>query len=175
MYELAGPFLAGSALLGLAGAAKLRRPAPTANALRALGFPASPVLVRAGAAVELAVATGAVAFGSPLLAALVAASYVGFAAFVLAAMHRDVPLSSCGCFGRTDTPPSVVHLVVDLAFAGVAAAVAVAPLGGLGQVLDGQPLLGLPFLALTAVTVALAYAALTVLPATLALAPRRAA
>jgi len=171
---LAGPFLAGAALLGLAGLGKLRRPAPTAAVLRALGLPGSDLLVRAGAAVEIVVAVGAVAFGNRVFAAMVAASYLAFAGFVLAAMRRQVPLRSCGCFGRADTPPSAVHVVVDLAFAGVAGAVAAGPVGDLGRVLDGQPLLGVPFLALTAVSVALAYLSLTVLPATLALASRRA-
>ena len=173
MDLLAGPFLAGATLLGLAGLGKLRRPAPTATVLRVLGLPGSDLLVRGGAAVEVVIAAGAVAFGDRVFAGLLGASYLGFAAFVLVAMRRQVPLSSCGCFGRTDTPPSAVHVVVDLAFAGVAGAVAVGPVGDLSQVLDGQPLLGVPFLALTAVSVALAYLSLTVLPATLALSTHR--
>lgn len=172
MDVLAGPFLAASALLAVAGASKLRRPAPAVGALRALGLPGSPLLVRAGAAVEVAVAAGAVAFGTRLFAGLVAASYLGFALFVMAAMRRDVALSSCGCFGRPDTPPSAVHVVVNLAFAGAAGAVAGAPVGDLPGVLAAQPLLGIPFLALTAVSVALAYVSLTVLPATLDLTSR---
>jgi hypothetical protein len=170
---LAGPFIAAAALLGLAGAGKLRRPAPTGAALRALGLPGGPLLVRAGAAVEVVVAAGAVTTGNRLAAALVAASYLGFTVFVLAAMRRNVPLSSCGCFGRPDTPPSPAHVAVNLTFAAVAASVAGAPVGGLARILDGQPMLGIPFLALTAVSVALAYLSLTLLPALLALASGR--
>jgi len=172
MNALAGPFLVAAVLLGLAAAAKLRNPAATGNALRAVGLPGSPVLVRAGAAVELAVAIGAVALGNRVLVALVAASYVGFAVFVVAALRRRVPLSSCGCFGRSDTPPSVIHVVLNFALAVPAGAVAFgaagAGAGGLGRILDGQPLLGIPFLALTATAVALAYVSMTLLPTALA-------
>ena len=53
-------------------------------------------------------------------AALVAVSYLAFAGFVIVALRSGAPISSCGCFGKVDTPPSVVHVVLDVAFAGVA-------------------------------------------------------
>ena len=34
---------------------------------------------------------------------------------------QRAPISSCGCFGKVDTPPSVVHVVLDVAAAAVAA------------------------------------------------------
>ena len=37
--------------------------------------------------------------------------YLGFTWFTLAAVRHRIPVQSCGCFGREDTPPSVVHVV----------------------------------------------------------------
>jgi hypothetical protein len=165
---LAGPFLVTVALLLAGGALKVVRPAFTARAMREMGLRVSPTVVRAGAMAELAVAAGALVGGGRPLAALVAASYAGFAAFVLAALRRGVPLSSCGCFGADDTPPTIVHLVLNVAAALVAGAVAVGGSGaaGLAEVanLDGSVLLRVAFLASTAVSVWLAYVALAILP-----------
>ena len=168
MAALAGPFLVTAALLGAGGALKTVRPAPTARALREMGIPASPALVRLGAAAELFVAAGALLAAGRPFAALVAASYVGFAAFVLAALLRGVPLSSCGCFGVEDTPPTPVHLGLNLAAAVVAGAVALgwASGGGLATIttMEGSILLRSAFVVLTSASVWFAYVALTVLP-----------
>lgn len=171
MAALAGPFIACAALLGAGGALKVSRPAPTARALRAVRLPGSPALVRAGAAAEVAVAVAAIAWASRPVALAVAASYLGFAGFVLAALRRDVPLSSCGCFGVQDTPPTVGHVVLNLAAATVALAVAVSPHGaGLGAVgdMDGPLFLRALFVAMTATAAWFAYVALTVVPQVLA-------
>lgn len=169
MAALAGPFLLSSALLGAGGALKVCRPDTTARALRSVGVPASATLVRLGAAAEVVVALGALATGARPVAALVAASYLGFAAFVVAALRADVPLSSCGCFGGQDTPPTAVHLALNLGAAVVAAAIALGWAGsggGLAAVADmeGSFLLKAAFVVSTAVAAWLAYVALTVLP-----------
>lgn len=167
MAAWAGPFIACAALLGAGGALKVRRPAPTARALAAMGLPGSPTLVRAGAALEATLAAGAVVWASRPLALAVALSYLGFAGFVLAALRRDVPLSSCGCFGVQDTPPTAAHVVLNLAAAGVALAVAVHPSGaGLADIgaMDGSLLVRALFVALIAVAAWFAYVALTLVP-----------
>ena len=168
MAALAGPFLVTTALLGGAGALKVVRPAATAGALREMGIPASSTAVRIGAGAELAVATAAIIDGSRPFAALVAASYLAFAAFVLVALRRDVPLSSCGCFGVEDTPPTGVHLALNLAAAATAGAVAlgVADGGGLAGIadMDASLLLRGAFLVSTAAATWFAYVALTQLP-----------
>jgi len=165
---LAGPFLVTVAVLLAGGALKVVRPAFTARAMREMGLPASPGIVRAGALAELGIAAGALVGGGRLLAALVAASYAGFAGFVFAALRRGVPLSSCGCFGADDTPPTATHLVLNLAAAAVAGAVAItgSGAGGLAEIttLEGSLLLRVAFLASTAASVWLAYVALAVLP-----------
>jgi uncharacterized membrane protein YphA (DoxX/SURF4 family) len=165
---LAGPFLVAVVILGAAGAVKVVRPATTAKALAEMGLGAPPFAVRAGALVELAIAAGALVGGGRPFAALVAASYAGFATFVLAALRRGTPLSTCGCFGTPDTPPTAVHLGLNLAAAAVALAVALtgSGAGGLAEIgdLEGSVLLRVAFLASTATSVWLAFVALTVLP-----------
>jgi len=168
MATLAGPFLVTAALLAAGGASKVVKPATTARALGEMGLKIPPVTVRVGAAAELAVAAGALAGGGRVFAALVAASYLSFAGFVLAALRRGTPLSTCGCFGVTDTPPTVTHVVVNLAAAAIAGAVAVgsASAGGLSDIItmEGSLLSRATFVVLTAVSAWFAYLALTALP-----------
>ena len=170
---LAGPFAIASVLLAIGGALKALRPRDTANALVAVGvrfprvFPAR-VAVRVGGVVEGVVGVAALLVGGPLLCALVAASYLVFAGFVVAALHSDAPISSCGCFGKVDTPPSVVHVVLDLAFAGVAAAAAFTGGVALPDVLADQPLLGIPFVMLLVIGCSLTFLAFSALPKTMA-------
>ncbi len=168
MAALAGPFLVAAALLGAGGASKVVRPTTTARALGTMGLPSSTALVRLGAGAELAVAAGALAVGGRLFAGLLAASYLAFTAFVLAALRRGVPLSSCGCFGVADTPPTPVHVGMNVAAAAVAGAVALgwAHGGGLSDIttMEGSLLLRVVFVVLTAASAWLAYVALTELP-----------
>lgn len=165
MHVLSGPFLAAALLLAVAGVPKVARPDATVRALRSVGLPGSGGLVRLLGAVEVAVALGAVVVGGALFAALVAASYLAFAGFVARGLTRGGVLRSCGCFGKTDTPPTVLHLVLNLAAAGIAAVMVVAPGSGLAVVLPAQPRLGLATVAVTAVTAWFAFLALSLLPA----------
>jgi hypothetical protein len=115
-----GPYLAATALLGLAGITKAWRPADTLNALRVARFPVSQAAVRVGAVAELAVAVAALAVPGPVTGGLVAAAYAVFAVFIVVALRRGWPLASCGCFGRPDTPPTVAHAVLDVGAAAAA-------------------------------------------------------
>jgi hypothetical protein len=168
MGAWAGPFLIAALLLAVAGAAKVIDPTTTVGALRKLGLPAPATAVRVGGAVEVVLAVGAVLTGAPVLAGLVAVSYLLFTAFVLVALGRGLPIGSCGCFGKVDTPPSIVHVVLDLAFAGVAATAAFVGDVALPDVLGDQPLLGIPFLMLIVIGCSLVFLAFTSLPKTMA-------
>ena len=137
-----GPLLVGAVILVVAGAAKLFRPRETALALRLSGVPASSSAVRLGALVEIGVATGAMFTGAPVLCIAVGLSYVAFAAFVGVALVRGLPLSSCGCLGEPDAPPTGVHVGLDLVLAAGAFWAAVNGLGSpLGSLLH-RPVLG---------------------------------
>jgi hypothetical protein len=168
----AGPFAIAAVLLGLGGVLKAVRPVDTANALHAAGLPVTSPIVRAGGVVETAVGGFGVVTGGRVAATLVAVSYGAFAVFVVAALRRGTPLASCGCFGKADTPPTVLHVVVNASAAVAAVAVVAQPGVGLAAVLREQQLAGIPFLLLVACGVGFAYLALTSVPRVLALVPR---
>ncbi len=173
MTIAAGPFMIGAVLLAVGGALKTAYPHDTAYALRTAGLPVRDWWVRAGGALEGAVGAYAVVVGDRVAATLVAASFVAFTLFVALALHRRLPIASCGCLGKADTPPSAVHVVVNAALALAAVAVAVEPGVGLADVVADQPLGGAPFLVLVATGVALVFVVLTTLPRTLALVERQ--
>jgi hypothetical protein len=117
--------LVAGGLLAVAGAMKLLDPTMTVGALRVMGLPSGPRLVRLGAAAELALGVTAVVFDLAPLWTLVAVSYVAFGAFVAAALASGRPIGSCGCFGRADTPPRRWHVLGNGALAVVAVLLAV--------------------------------------------------
>jgi hypothetical protein len=139
-------------------------PAMTAGALRALGLPSSRILVRAGAAAELLLGLLAVIAGWVAAWWLVAASYVALTAFVVAALRAGTMVGSCGCFGREDTPPHLLHVVVDVGLAASAAAAAVRDLGAPLDAIADAPGEGLVVAGVSVLAVALVYAAVVDLP-----------
>ncbi|MGQ0831450.1 MAG: MauE/DoxX family redox-associated membrane protein [Microthrixaceae bacterium] len=166
MSALTAPALVAAGLLVLAGAQKVLDPAMTVGALRALGLPSAPALVRVGAATEMVLGASALSTGDPALWVLVAVSYLAFALVVVAAIRKGTMIGSCGCFGREDTPPHWIHVVLDVALAGVALSVA-----GSGDVtlssLGDRPAFGALVVALAALGLVLTYAAFVDLPRTL--------
>ncbi|HVT42215.1 MAG TPA: MauE/DoxX family redox-associated membrane protein [Acidimicrobiales bacterium] len=170
--ELIGLYLVAAGLLVIAGVAKAARPDDTARALGALSGRPVPLrvtraAVRGGALAEALLGLVALLVPRPVTAALVALSYAAFAVVVAYAWRRGGPLGTCGCFGRPDTPPTAVHLVLDVAFAVVATIVAAtAPAQGtLFTQLGQQPWAGLPLLFVSAVALWLSLLALSVLGA----------
>ncbi|MDQ6648605.1 MAG: hypothetical protein M3Z02_00560 [Actinomycetota bacterium] len=163
--NLSGPFGVTAALLVLAGAPKVWRPQYAALALRqVLPVPGADLLVRALGLVETLLGCYSLARGGRVAALLVAASYVGFSAFVLVVRRRGGALSTCGCFGRPDTPATLLHVAITAAAAVVAAAAAALGVAGLPSALSAQPMFGLPFAGLLALSLWLGYLALTALP-----------
>jgi hypothetical protein len=117
--------------LVVGGALKLVDPSGSVGALRALGLPASTDRVRVLAGGEVILGMLAWSVSSRVLAALVALSYAAFFAVTVLALVRKLPIDSCGCLGKLETPPSWRHLVVlGLAF-----------LGALGITVDPRPAL----------------------------------
>ena len=170
--EVIGLYFIAAGLLCVAGMAKAVRPDDTALAMAAL-VPGRPPLrlvrsvVRVGAFAEAALGAVAILLPRPAVAALVALSYLVFFAVVAYARWRGGPLATCGCFGRPDTPPTGLHLVLDLALAAAAAAVALgAPSQNtLGLQLAHQPWAGFPLLFVSAVGLWLTALALSALAA----------
>jgi hypothetical protein len=170
--ELIGLYLVATWLLIVAGIAKASRPNDTARALSDL----VPVRARGlitlrrlrTAILEVALGLVAMAFPRPVTAGLVAMSYALFGGVVLYARVRGGALSSCGCFGRTDTPATTLHVVIDLFLAGACLAVALSTPsagGSLVGLLRHQPLAGVPLVFVSAVGLYMVYVVLAVLPA----------
>ena len=90
--------------------------------------------------------------------------YAGFGLFVALALYRRIPIASCGCFGKVDTPPSVLHLALNAAGLGAGSWAAVNHSASLASVLADQPLIGLPYLGLLAAGTYAAFLLLTALP-----------
>ncbi len=164
MPALLGPALVAAALLAVAGAQKVLDPTMTVGALRAVGAPTGPSLVRVGAALELALGVSAVVTGNALVWDLIGLSYLAFAAFVAAALRRGTAIGSCGCFGRADTAPHPVHVVLDLVLAASAAGAAAtfdrAPIDVIGDHPAGASLV----LVFSAAATAAVYRAFTTAP-----------
>jgi hypothetical protein len=158
MDVVVAPYLSAALLLVVAGVAKALDPLPLVKALRAAGLavraPVLTRLVRAGAAIEALVGGVAVVDPSRPAAIAVAVSYAGFTAFVLRALRRDSPLASCGCFGRSDTPPTGTHAVVTGLLSLAAAVLALRP----------EATYGVPLFLVTGVLAYLTYLVLAALP-----------
>jgi hypothetical protein len=132
----AAVFGAASLLLLAAGGAKVVDPTRTAGALATLGWGVPPVSVRVGAVAEALLGALGLVVGGPVVAALVAFSFAGFAVFVALALASGTPVGTCGCFGRADTPPRPVHVAVDAVLAaGALLAAAIDPVA----LLDAPP------------------------------------
>jgi hypothetical protein len=161
---LAGPLAVVATLLAVGAVLKVVDPSGAVGALRASGFGVGPTGVRIASAVEAAVAGAALLTAWAPASLLVAVSYAAFAGFVVVALRRELPISSCGCLGQVDTPPSWLHVGVDISAAVVAGAAALSPPGSLWSTLRDQPVAGIPFLLSVATGVLLLVALMADLP-----------
>jgi hypothetical protein len=97
-------------LLAASGLSKTFDPDPTRGAMSAAGLPSSRGIARGLGVAEMVAAVTGLAFGGAWLA-IGAVLYLGFALFTFAAVQKRLPIQSCGCFGREDTPPTTLHVV----------------------------------------------------------------
>ncbi len=131
-------------LVVAAGAAKLARPEVAVDAIRDVGLPARPSLVRGLALSELGVGTASLLTASTLARVLLVGAYVGFATFVALGM-RSGTRASCGCFGAHGAPLGWRHVAVDLLLAAGVAATLTTTVGSVASTattLDGGAALG---------------------------------
>ena len=158
-------------ILAVGGLAKLSGPDATVPMLRALGLPSSPMLARVLGLIEVGVGVTAFLVGGWALAAAVAVLFAVFTVAVLR-LRAGGEAVSCGCFGRSSAPPTMVHVVVDAVAALVAVAAAITDAPGFLSMRPDLPAAGVPQLGLTALAVWLGVALLTVLPEALVAARR---
>ena len=164
MSDLVGPFLIVCVILAVGGAAKVVAPLQGRRAIRAVGLEVPLWSVRLLGLGEIALAIAAALKGGTVLPIAVGMAYLAFAAFVVL-MLRSGAGTSCGCFGSASTPPSGLHIAVNVACSAVA--IGAAGVDGLGTTLDDQAGAGLPLVALVLVGSYAMYLLLTALPTVL--------
>lgn len=112
MTALSAACFAAALILCAAGLVKARQPAASQRAAAGQGLPVPDWLVRLFGLVEVVVGLSVITVGGALAMSLQAVLYAGFAAFVVRGLLRG-DLSSCGCFGASDRPPTWTHVVVN--------------------------------------------------------------
>jgi len=126
---------AAAVLLG-AGVAKLLQPAGTAAVLAALGVPSPATAARVLGTGEVVLGAATLVVAGPILSGLVALTYAGAAATVVAA--RRAGLGTCGCFGARSPAPRPLHAAVDLGCAAAAAVGAIVGVEPLAEAISGR-------------------------------------
>ncbi len=97
-------------LLGASGVGKLVDLKPTSGALKSANLPSSRRWVWLLGSLEIGAAAIGLLIGGVWMAPALLL-YAGFTGFTVWALRRDVPLQSCGCFGKDDTPSTAIHVV----------------------------------------------------------------
>jgi hypothetical protein len=166
---LAGPYAVAALLLGIAGIAKVVHPGSAQRALIKLGLPVPGGLLRVAAGGEVCLAGASLATGNQVVAAAVAASFLAFTLFVAIAMVRPTTIGDCGCFGSAESPPTLVHLVINGALTLVAAVASATGVRSLFTEVRVRSGVGVPFVALVALAAWFAYLCLSELATLVAL------
>jgi hypothetical protein len=143
---VAAPFFVAAGLLAVAGFAKLRDPAPLARTVAAVGLPQGRLVARALGGCEVCVGVLALTYPRPSTALALASMYASFAAFLAYLIARKIPVSSCGCLGQRDAPPTLLHVVLNLGAVGTAVAVALLPIRGFVTYVFELSYIAVPFL-----------------------------
>lgn len=155
-------FFIAAALLVMSGGSKIIDPAPTRGALAATGLPAGEWTAPSLGAAEIIAGLTGIVFGG-MAAASAGLIYAGFAVFVVYALARRLPIQSCGCFGKSDTPPTWTHVGFNALSAVAGLGIAFSGTTPL-SVLADQPAWGIPYLGFVAIGVAVVYLLLAELP-----------
>jgi len=167
MAPTGGIFDALAVLLGIAGVAKLVRPAGVTAALDRLHPPGWNVIgqwpvARLLGGIEIIVAVAALSAGGRTWAIVLTAFYLGFT--VVAWRLSAGPATDCGCFGAASSPVNRTHVVVDVIFTAAAAATVAFPPGPPAERL-GTPAQAVAHALVVALLVAVGFLAFTALPA----------
>lgn len=163
---LIGAFGIACGLLMVSGAFKIVQPAGAAGAVQTLGMRVPRWTGRLIGVAEIAAGLAGLVVSGPIPALAVGSAYLAFTLVVVVLMRRGE--TSCGCFGQIESPPSGLHVGIDLCAAGAAfghAATGSPSIFDFVQTLDWE---GVPFLGLIVIGVLCAVAILTVLPGVVA-------
>ena len=158
---VAGLFFVICEVLLISGIAKVLSPSPTKTAFSAVGLPSSLLLVRCLGLIEIIMGLLGILVGGRYLPIVIGGLFAFFTLFILIALRHD-QLTTCGCFGATTTPPTVLHAFANLAFM-IVALLAIG-VDGLSDVLGGQRAYGIPFLLSVLLGALVTYLSLIYLP-----------
>jgi uncharacterized membrane protein YphA (DoxX/SURF4 family) len=136
-------------LLVWGGQQKLVRPDGTVRSLSVSGLivPRPRTVVRLLGAVEVGVGAACLLGLGAVPPATLAALYLGFTVYLVSLLVRRVPAASCGCFGRGDVAPSLLHVFVNVVAAGAGLLAAFDPPPPVWSLLPDLPLMGIAFAA----------------------------
>ena len=149
------------ALLAIAGAIKVARPATARAALNAAGLPGRGYVVRALGIAEIAAGAALLIRPAPLTAAAGAVAYACFAVFIVRLRRAHV---ECGCFGPAGGEARAYHAVLNAVLASTCALAALAPPPQPGWIAHEPLLVAAAFVAGLAGAVYAAYLAYTLVP-----------
>jgi len=159
---IASAFFVSASLLVVAGAAKIRDPSSASRAFSGVGLPGGPIPARILGSVEVVAGAGSLIRPTPILGVTVFLLYASFSAFVLYLRTRPLPeRRTCGCLGRTESPPSALHGGMNVAAALTGLLVATRGVPSLAEVLREQARMA-PVYVLSLVTTAMLVWALVV-------------
>jgi hypothetical protein len=161
-----GAFGIACGVLMVSGAFKLVQPGGVAGAVQTLGVRVPRWSGRLIGSAEITVGAAGLAVPGPFPAIAVGTAYLAFAAVVVVLMRRGE--ASCGCFGEIESPPSALHVAIDLGAAAAALGHAAATSPSIFEFARSLGWQTVPFLGLIAIGVLCTVAILTVLPAVVA-------
>ncbi len=164
--EVAGLFAVVAGVLAVGGVFKIVDPTPTTEMFGVLGLPRSRTLARASGLIEVTLGVAAFLFGGLVLQVLVALAFLLFAAMT-GMLIAQGGAASCGCFGRLSSPPSGIHVAVNLVAACLAALAVAVDAPGFVDLRAELPAAGLTYLFFVGIGTWLGVVALTVLPDTM--------
>lgn len=165
LSALLGAYYTSAVVVGIAGASKIRKPAVTARALQAVGLPHRRLYARLLGAFEVAVALAALIEPSPSGFAL-AGVYTAFGLITVYQLVGHSTVTSCGCFGDVETPPTPYHILFDAAAVALALIVTSSSTtpAGLDDLITRHPALAASYLVALAAAAYLAVLSLSLLP-----------
>jgi hypothetical protein len=119
-------FFLAAGLLVWSGVAKVLRPDAAGAALTIARLPGGRWMGRTLGLFEAGLGLWCLAAPTPAGAVALGIVYLAFAGFVVQLLRSRTPVSSCGCLGGEEAPPSRSHVAVDVTLAafGLVAAVA---------------------------------------------------
>tara|TARA_B100000686_G_C16792440_1_gene979726 strand:+ start:212 stop:724 length:513 start_codon:yes stop_codon:yes gene_type:complete len=156
-----GLFFVVCEVLVISGVAKFFSPKPTKSALSTLGLPSSLSIVKALGLTEITLGVSGVVVGGRYIPMAVGALFAFFIVFIIFAIRHD-GLTTCGCFGAMNEPPTLLHAFANIIF--MVIALTAIDIDGISEVVNRQWASGIPFIISVLLGALIIYLCLVFLP-----------